>query len=1166
MPAQPDDVDPVTTYLTELIRWLSFTEWPVSQSITRQLRVADAQARTVEDAEDLDADDLARHSKWLLVLGEPGSGKSWLARRTATLHAQAALTALTLGAPPDRVELPVYTTCSLLSSAAGDTRQAAVSSMLAQLPGLHSPGVAAAVRARLARPRTRMLLIIDAINEVSRPDHRLDQAATLLWDCRVMLTSRPTAWRHQIEIPEGREDAWVTMLQPLRYPDHVESFIANWFRQQPEQGNRLAVQLAQRPALRPAARVPLLLSFYCILGGDQPLPVRARDLRAQVVQRMLGNGSDVAAMQDLAWSGATEDATSGVRSWPDEVPGLSYAHRSIREHLVAEHVAMRMGADEAAGELLKHMWYDPDWEYSGPVALAMHPERDEVLRSIARLMPSRDLALADGDTVFPRFLARLAAESDENDWLPDSARMIGRARWNAGKLQSPEWIPSLTAGWPTSDGLLLRALIRELTNESDPWIAAAQVDAMTRLNASEQDVAAGRVVIVGVLSRERRPWMARILAKALAGLGPTEDDSTVAREALIALLFVPGIRSGAALEIADAAAGLNPSAQDRMRIRSVLAGLLAGSLKSRMSCALAETMVALGADGQEMADARSILLGQLSRETEPRIAQDLAKGLAALGASGQEMADARSMLLEKLSREAIPASARLFARVVVRLGATGEDLAAARALLLRMLSAGSNPRAARELAQAIAELEPTERDLADARSALLGLLSGETDLRTARELAGLIAALDSAGRDRAMAWEMVLQLLASHEYSWTARELTATVRLAETPQERAQAFAALLAKLSGQPSWVAADLADVVAEAASELDLAEEDRIAAREALLQLLVSQESSWVARGLGRAVSGLAVTAWDRGQVREALLGQLSRLDDLLLAVALAESVGRLDPTEDDRARAWARLLGLAARSPGVISGTSTTQILARAVTEFDPAERDRARIRVVLLDRLSHAIDPWDAISLAEAVARLERGGDDTSHALDALVRLLSRYADLQAGNLINTATWLAVTDQEKAKIAKTVLKLMSQVTNAGTMTMLTQGLAGLGPAEQELARARKMLLKQLTLETFVGNAAMLAIAMATLDPLEEDLALARDVLVRMLAQQTRAESARQLMQALAVLRPALDDLADWRSWATPPDSRLLATVRRNSPLAAWLASMPSLIRHPQATGE
>ena len=66
-----------------------------------------------------------------------------------------------------------------------------------------------------------------------------------------------------------------------------------------------------------------------------------------------------------------------------------FVHRSVQEHLVAEYVALRMPAEEAADELVNHLWYDPDWEHAAPAALAMHPQREQVLKGlIFRMEPA----------------------------------------------------------------------------------------------------------------------------------------------------------------------------------------------------------------------------------------------------------------------------------------------------------------------------------------------------------------------------------------------------------------------------------------------------------------------------------------------------------------------------------------------------------------------------------------------------------------------------------------------------------------------------------------------------------------------------------------------------------------------------------------------------------
>jgi predicted NACHT family NTPase len=102
----------VALYLARLVRWLNTDPWPqdtrfagpalTPAAIERKLRIT---SHRDKDEADLEADDLARRCHRLVVLGGPGTGKTWLARRTARLCAEAALTALAAGAQPAEVEL-----------------------------------------------------------------------------------------------------------------------------------------------------------------------------------------------------------------------------------------------------------------------------------------------------------------------------------------------------------------------------------------------------------------------------------------------------------------------------------------------------------------------------------------------------------------------------------------------------------------------------------------------------------------------------------------------------------------------------------------------------------------------------------------------------------------------------------------------------------------------------------------------------------------------------------------------------------------------------------------------------------------------------------------------------------------------------------------------------
>ena len=122
LPPGPADRGELEVYLAKLISWVNADPWPqdarftgpvlTPAAIERKLRIT---TRSARDEGEKDADELARRSTRLVVLGGPGSGKTWLAKRTARLCAEAALEALAEGAVPDEVELPLYTTCARLS-------------------------------------------------------------------------------------------------------------------------------------------------------------------------------------------------------------------------------------------------------------------------------------------------------------------------------------------------------------------------------------------------------------------------------------------------------------------------------------------------------------------------------------------------------------------------------------------------------------------------------------------------------------------------------------------------------------------------------------------------------------------------------------------------------------------------------------------------------------------------------------------------------------------------------------------------------------------------------------------------------------------------------------------------------------------------------------------
>lgn len=143
----------IAVYLRTLIDWLSTDTWPRDRrfagpaltpaTIERKLLVT---TTGQAGGQDLEADALAQKCRRLVILGDPGSGKTWLAKRTARRCAEVAIEALAAGANLDEVELPLYTTCSRLFNAQGDIREAAVSSALDQFGDVGGSRLNEAVR------------------------------------------------------------------------------------------------------------------------------------------------------------------------------------------------------------------------------------------------------------------------------------------------------------------------------------------------------------------------------------------------------------------------------------------------------------------------------------------------------------------------------------------------------------------------------------------------------------------------------------------------------------------------------------------------------------------------------------------------------------------------------------------------------------------------------------------------------------------------------------------------------------------------------------------------------------------------------------------------------------------------------------------------------------
>ncbi len=503
--------------------------------------------------------------------GQAGFGQDLAGQARGAALRRGSIGGLAAGGTLDEAELPLYTTCSRLFGAAGGIREAVVSSALGQLGDLGGSRISKALGVFFAERNAPTLLVLDSLDEAHGPSERLRQASTLPW--RIVLTSRASSWRHQLPIDDTDQSHRAGELQPLDYPGDVEPFIQRWFAGQPEQGHDLAAQIARRPGLQQAATVPLMLAFY---SASSAVPGRCRSSAATCTPKcstacspaagaMMRTASPTRApcLQTLrawAWAGAASHPVSGVGTWADDIPAKRvrldeadagavdhvatplgrpdvdtgtilrrFVHRSVREHLVAGYVAS-LPVDQAVTVLLPHLWYDPDWEYAAPAAIAMHPQHDQLVRELicraARSDQLRgDLSVIDAGWQARELLARIAAESSESDWSPDIAGMIGQARVELAQSGRFGDLGGV-AHWGTSDRRARDALLGLLARETSSGAAAELAGALGLLGPTAEDKRRARDALLGLLPARQgaSPSEGRKRSGAARAAGPRDQE------------------------------------------------------------------------------------------------------------------------------------------------------------------------------------------------------------------------------------------------------------------------------------------------------------------------------------------------------------------------------------------------------------------------------------------------------------------------------------------------------------------------------------------------------------------------------------------------------------------------------------------------------------------
>jgi HEAT repeat protein len=358
----------------------------------------------------------AGHANRIVVLADPGMGKSWLLRRETVLLAQAALDALQAGVGAEEIVIPIPLRCDELAETTAPTLADAAAEYLGQRYGVPD-------RSRLQLRRLvadgRIMLLLDALDELpdkptrSRFDRLLSGWAA---DPRASfrVTSRIAGYTN---IPAPPATFSVVELLPFTRTD-VASVVSTWGLRA-DLTERVRTQIKD-PSLATMARIPLLTALLCAAAESdaEELPAYQAGIYERVLRRFLAQenrwpqtaeaeateidqligllapiafhfaaqpegwtdrmkasqimavmrsvgptftelGRDPAAiLRDLSVRAGVLTPAGGQHAGRN--PPYLFLHRTFAEYLTAWHLASL-----PRGEWLRivdeHLWFDPDW-------------------------------------------------------------------------------------------------------------------------------------------------------------------------------------------------------------------------------------------------------------------------------------------------------------------------------------------------------------------------------------------------------------------------------------------------------------------------------------------------------------------------------------------------------------------------------------------------------------------------------------------------------------------------------------------------------------------------------------------------------------------------------------------------------------------------------------
>lgn len=580
-------------------------------------------------------------------------------------------------------------------------------------------------------------------------------------------------------------------------------------------------------------------------------------------------------------------------------------HRSIREHFVARHIAT-LPAEEAAVQLLPHLWYDLDWEYAAPAAIAMHPYREELLRLLIRQAATSDqfpagLSAIDAGWEFRRVLVRVAAESNETDWSPEIREMIAQARKDLVSAGHTEGL-SGDITWKTANRYLRDVLIDGL---SDTYGSSckAYVRGIVRLSITAEDKDLARAALIRHLAKTASIFGSRAadLAWGISRLDPTDAEKRMVLDTLSGLLIQHDAMDRS--ELLGALLRLDPAPDERREILDILLADLCAPATDMTSPGLLEGVNQFDLTAEDKRRICSAILEQFASRLgrlSGRRPADLDAGMLALkmvtfDPSDDERRRARNMLLRMLGHGSPIGLLDVVVYGIVALAVSDDDRRATRLAFLDLLTSQASEAVASVLAHGVIGLDPTAEEKRRVLGVLLKLMNRKTSSRLAVALSGPLDRLNPTTEQAGQVRDVLLSMLDAEADGAAAAELaSALTRLNPTTEDRVRARASLFRL---QADAVTARLAG------KTVRLSRKARTQRRTqgTLHGSLVRITDVGVIRSLASAVAGLNPTPEEQCKIRDSLLGFLTVESDSAQAAQLIDSLAEIGPTIRDL-RSW------------------------------------------------------------------------------------------------------------------------------------------------------------------------------------------------------------------------------------------------------------------------